>query len=152
MSGAKRRPSHAQAVSGALASAPHLTNEPLSIREDCRYRGTAQRQSAALARDYLLANGYRVVTCNYRYPRGEIDLIAWDGDVLCFVEVRARASCEHGTPLETITPRKIRRVVRAARDYAQQIPPPWPQMRFDAIGVELCDPPRIELIRGAFEA
>ncbi len=123
-----------------------MSDDPSPVR---MRRGARGEQ---LACEYLTSLGYRVIARNHRCPRGELDIIAWDGDVLCFVEVRARTSVDFGTPLETIGPVKIRRVVRAAQDYIRDLPSPWPEMRFDAVGVELVEPPRIELVRGAFEA
>jgi putative endonuclease len=101
---------------------------------------------------YLESQGYRIVERNYRCQGGEIDLIGYDGAVLCFVEVRARSGVEHGHPLETIDGRKIRRVVRAARNYLGTLTGRWPEMRFDALGIVLAEPPHYELIRAAFEA
>lgn len=72
--------------------------------------------------------------------------------MLCFIEVRSLTDPAHGDPLETITPAKIARVVRAARHYVQQLAGVWPIMRFDAVGIVLTDPPQIRLIREAFEA
>ena len=110
------------------------------------------RQGEQLATEYLQSQGYQIITRNYRIPGGEVDIIARDGRVLCFVEVRARADREHGDPLETITPQKIARISRAAWDYVEALPRPWPaQMRFDALGIVFGDPPEIELVRGAFE-
>ncbi|MEE8408290.1 MAG: YraN family protein [Myxococcota bacterium] len=115
-------------------------------------RGAAAEELAA---DYLRNEGYRIVARNHRCAGGELDLVAWDGDILCFIEVRSRASDAFGDPLETITPQKIRRVVRAARDYLEGVRGPLPEMRFDAVGIVINDPdepPRITLVRGAFDA
>jgi putative endonuclease len=120
-----------------------------SGRSSTRQRGQA---SEGLAARYLEAQGYRIVATNFRAAGGEVDLIAFDGDVLCFVEVRSRASTELGDPLETIDRRKVRRITMAAREYIGTVPRPWPEMRFDAVGIVLVDPPRIELVRDAFEA
>jgi putative endonuclease len=109
-------------------------------------------RAEALAWDYLAAQGYRLVARNHRAKGGEVDLIAYDGAVLCFIEVRARSSDELGTPLETIDRPKQLRIIRAARDYLAVLKPPWPEMRFDAVGILLVDPPELELVRGAFEA
>lgn len=110
----------------------------------------ARAEEIAVA--HLEGEGYRVVRRNFRAPGGEIDIIAWDGDVLCFVEVRSREHTRHGDPLETIDTRKIRRVVRAAHAYLDDVRPPWPEMRFDAVGIVLTEPPAIDLVRDAFEA
>lgn len=110
------------------------------------------RRAENLAWEHLSAHGYRLVTRNYRGDQGEIDIIAWDEDTLCFVEVRARSDLDRGDPLETIDRRKIARIARAARHWLATLEAPWPEMRFDAVGVYLTDdPPEIRLIQGAFE-
>jgi putative endonuclease len=109
------------------------------------------RRAEQLAETHLQRAGYRIVARNHRCAGGEVDIIAFDGDVLCFIEVRARATDALGHPLETIDKRKIRRVAIAARDYINGLRGPWPEMRFDAIGILLHDPPEITLVRGAFE-
>jgi putative endonuclease len=119
-------------------------------------RGPSTTSRGALAEGlavrYLTDAGYRLVARNVRCRGGELDIVAWDGEVLCFVEVRSLARTDHGDPLETITPLKIRRIVRAARDYISTLPHPWPVMRFDAVGIVMAEPPRIQLVREAFAA
>ncbi len=105
-----------------------------------------------MAATHLTERGYRIVTRNFRAPGGEIDLIAYDGEVLCFVEVRSLSNPKHGDPLETITRQKIARVIRASRAYLEELSGPWPAMRFDAVGIVMTDPPRIRLVQEAFEA
>lgn len=100
---------------------------------------------------HLASTGYRLVTRNYRARGGEIDIIAFDGDVLCFVEVRGRAESEHGDPLETISPAKVSRIIRAARAYIETLPQPWPVMRFDVVGITGNPPRDIRLVRDAFD-
>lgn len=56
-----------------------------------------------MAEAYLQQKGLRIVERNYRTARGEIDLVAWDGDVLVFVEVRTRSGLRYGSALESIT-------------------------------------------------
>src|SRR5436309_2101206 len=51
---------------------------------------TFGRHSEILGIDYLRTKGYRIVTSGYRTKAGEVDVIAWDGDILVFVEVKAR--------------------------------------------------------------
>lgn len=113
---------------------------------------TATGQMAeSLAAQYLQQRGYRIAQRNYRTTQGEVDLIAFDGEVLCFVEVRSRRDLDHGHPLETIDRKKRQCIVAAARQYITTLPHPWPPMRFDAVGVVLSDPPDVMLVRGAFE-
>ena len=104
-----------------------------------------------VACEHLASDGYRLVTRNYRAPGGEIDIIAWDGDVLCFVEVRGRAESHFGDPLETISPTKVARIIRAARWYLVDLPKPWPIMRFDVIGITGNPPADVRLVRDAFD-
>ncbi|MBC7794373.1 MAG: YraN family protein [Clostridia bacterium] len=98
---------------------------------------------------HLETLGYRVVTRNFRTVGGEIDIIAFDDDVLCFVEVRGRAADAFGDPMETIDNRKIGRVIHAARAYVATLVGTWPLMRFDVIGILDGEP--IRLIRNAFD-
>lgn len=58
----------------------------------------------ALAAEYLRQRGCRLVAHSYHCRFGEIDLIAWDGDVLCFVEVKTRSNTDMGLPREYVTP------------------------------------------------
>lgn len=109
------------------------------------------RQGEDLAAAYLRKLGYRVITTNHRCERGEIDIIAWDGEVLCFVEVRSRRSDRFGHPLETVSAKKRLSLIAAARDYLSTWRGDWPQMRFDVVGIVMTEPPQIELVRAAFE-
>lgn len=82
--------------------------------------GNAGEQGAA---DFLVSRGYRLIDANVRpeggMARGEIDLIAWDGDTLVFVEVKTRRARfgAQGTPGEAITPSKRRQLVSLAQMY-----------------------------------
>jgi len=90
-----------------------------------------------LAGDFLGQNGYRILETNYRCPEGEIDIIAEDRDSLVFVEVRTKKSLEFGSPEESITPAKMRKL-RAVAAYYQQhhdnLPSLW---RIDVVAVVL---------------
>jgi len=89
---------------------------------------------------------------NVRVPGGELDVIAQEGEVLCFIEVRSRTCADFGHPLETIDAPKQRRIARAAAAYLSAHPHGGP-CRFDAVGV-LWGPegaaPSVTLVRGAF--
>ncbi len=82
--------------------------------------GNAGEQGAAA---FLAARGYRLIDANVRpeggMARGEIDIVAWDGNVLVFVEVKTRrtAAGAQGTPGEAITPAKRRQLVSLAQTY-----------------------------------
>ena len=73
-----------------------------------------------LARHHLEAKGYRVVATNYRCRWGEVDLIARDGPEWVFVEVRTRRNAAYGSPEESVTPAKARRLTLTAQDFLRQ--------------------------------
>ena len=104
-----------------------------------------------VAARYLQADGYQIINQNFSAAGGEIDLIALDGDVLCFVEVRAFRDDQYGDPLETIDRPKQRRIIRAAQCYLESWSGKWPEARFDAVGVVFEPKVQIELIKGAFD-
>lgn len=86
---------------------------------------------------HLEGSGMTIVERNFRTPGGEIDIVARKGDVLVFVEVRSREAPDFGTPEESVTPAKRRRVVGAARQYLSKVPPSsWREARFDVIAIE----------------
>src|ERR1041385_7035360 len=80
---------------------------------------------------YLEQLGYRLVAANFTLPVGrnrrgavisaEIDLVAYDGDTLCFIEVKSRASDWFAPPQVNVDLRKRRQVTRAARAYRQML-------------------------------
>ena len=95
---------------------------------------------------------YKIVDTNFRCPKGEIDIVARDGDCLVFVEVRTRTGSGFGTPEESVTFAKREKLVSLALIYLQthaHLPPQW---RIDVVAVELGregKPSRIELIQNA---
>ena len=102
----------------------------------------------------LTAAGYRILERNFssRAARGEIDLVAEENGVLCFVEVKGRRSVAFGSPAEAITAEKERRVVRAARAWLARSRRPESECRFDVVCVMEGEgaEPTIEIIRDAF--
>jgi len=83
----------------------------------------------------LLDAGYRIVERNFRCKAGELDIVARDGDVLVFVEVRSRSDDDHGTAVEMIQRTKQRRVIRVARCYLEAAAPDFDECRFDIVGI-----------------
>lgn len=73
-----------------------------------------------IARRHLEGKGYRIVDANYQCRWGEVDLIALDGPVWVFAEVRARRSAAYGSPEESVTPAKARRLTLTAQDFLRQ--------------------------------
>jgi putative endonuclease len=84
---------------------------------------------------YLRRQGLTLVEQNFRCKGGEIDLVMRDGAALVFVEVRQRADRLHGGAAASITPAKIRRLVRAAQLYLLRFPS-MPPCRFDVVAID----------------
>ena len=82
---------------------------------------------------FLKLKGYRILAQNYRVPHGEIDIIAQQGGTLVFVEVKTRRSKAQGTPLEAVSPHKVKRLSAAAACYLVQIKDGTPPVRFDVV-------------------
>ena len=102
---------------------------------------------------HLRKLGYVIVARNFRSPRcrGEIDLIGWDEDVLCFIEVKTRTSHDVKTPEAAVDRHKRREVAQVAREYLRRLPPTC-QWRFDIVSVyyaHLSSRPQIEVFRNA---
>jgi putative endonuclease len=109
------------------------------------------RGERAAAR-YVRRQGFRILLRGYRTARGEIDLIARDGDVLVFVEVKTR---RQGEPAEAVTAEKQRRLTLAALRFLKEHGLLEQRCRFDVVAIVWpdgrCDP-AIEHCRNAFEA
>jgi len=108
---------------------------------------------------YLDQLGYRLVAANFTLPVGrnlrgaiisaEIDLIAYDGDTLCFIEVKTRASDWFAPPEVNVDKRKRRQITRAARVYRQMLGIQNEPHRFDVVTVIINNDstPQIDLLR-----
>ncbi len=110
------------------------------------------KRGEAIARDFLKKRGFRILESNYRCPEGEVDIIVQDKDCLAFTEVRTKTSQHFGSPEESITPTKKRRLIATARHYLQNHADQPPSWRIDFIAIELDKkgkPLRIELIENA---
>jgi putative endonuclease len=103
---------------------------------------------------YLRRRGYTIIARNYRSPnhRGELDLVGWDGDVLCMIEVKTRTQRDF-KPAEADVDRDKQRELRlVARDFLRHMPASC-QWRFDVLAVyyERGDGhPSFELFQNAF--
>ena len=109
-----------------------------------------ERGERAAAR-HLKRQGMRILLRGYRTERGEIDLIARDGDTLVFVEVKAR---RQGVPAEAVTPEKQRRQTNVAFQFTRKYNVLEVRSRFDVVAIVWPDdrnPPHIEHFRNAFE-
>lgn len=90
----------------------------------------------AVAASHLRRKGYQILVQNYRCRYGEIDLIAFDGQTLVFVEVRAKATASFGKPEESIGFSKQRKIRAVARHYLVTKWQRGSRCRFDVIAVE----------------
>jgi len=124
------------------------------------------RRGELLALAHLEREGYRLVAANFSLPIGrdmrgvvvnaEIDVVAYDGPVLCFVEVKTRASDEFAPPQINVDLRKRRQIARAARAYRRMLSLTSAPHRYDVVTVVLAPDredesagrPRIELLKG----
>jgi putative endonuclease len=97
------------------------------------------RLGEALAVRFLSRKGWLIMDRNWRCRWGEIDVVAVDGPDLVVCEVKTRASSRNGTPLESITPVKVRRLHRLAELWLCERGGQRERVRIDAIGV-LIDP------------
>jgi putative endonuclease len=115
----------------------------------------------AWAVEHLEHVGYRIVAANFSLPIGrnlrdvvisaEIDVVAYDGPTLCFIEVKSRASDEFALPQTNVDLRKRRQIARAARAYRNMFGLSDEPFRYDVVAV-VAKPddeyPRIELLKG----
>jgi putative endonuclease len=105
-----------------------------------------------VAERFLRDLHYRIVARNFRCRAGEIDLVALDGPVLVFVEVRSRRGTAAGTPLESVDGRKQAQVARVARHFLAARGLGERDARFDVVGIRFDqDPPVVEHVQSAFE-
>lgn len=145
----ERTPASVKAVSDERTIAPHFE---------------LGRRGEALAIEHLERAGYRIVGANFSVPIGrntrdvlvnaEIDVVAYDGPTLCFVEVKTRASDEFAVPQVNVDLRKRRQIARAARSYRRMLGLMSAGYRYDVVTVVLPSGekqigagPRIELLK-----
>lgn len=114
----------------------------------------------ALAAQFLIKKGYRLAAANFKVPvgrntrgalvTGEIDLVAYDGDVLCFVEVKTRSSDRFASPLAAVDARKQRQITRAARMYRKIFRLATVKFRYDVVSIVLEKDarPKFEIFKG----
>ncbi|HEX8492242.1 MAG TPA: YraN family protein [Pyrinomonadaceae bacterium] len=123
------------------------------------------RRGERLAADFLESNGYALVAANFQLPVGrnlrgalihaEIDLVAYEGPTLCFIEVKTRASDWFAAPEANVDLRKQRQISRAARVYRRLFDLLEAPFRYDVVSVVassadeegVAPPPRLQLLR-----
>ena len=91
-------------------------------------------EGEASAVNFLFANGYEVLARNYRFRRGEIDIIARKGRALVFIEVKTRKNINYGYPETFLSEQQQDRIHLAAEEYVLQ--KEWQgEVRFDIIAI-----------------
>lgn len=102
-------------------------------------RKTRGSQAEQLAAQYLTEQGYTILERNWRCSSGELDIIACTEHVVVIVEVRSRraGSFSHGSPIESVTARKIKQVRDTAKVYLYRASRSSAKIRFDVIGIIL---------------
>ena len=134
-------------IPSILATVPKLIN---SLGE----------RGEAMAAEYLTNKGYRLVVSNFKVPvgrnskgvqvTGEIDIIALDGETLCFVEVKTRRSDEFTPVITNVDTRKQRQITRTAKVYRRIFGIREMEYRFDVVTVLMPNhtDPEIDLTKG----
>ncbi|MBK7257733.1 MAG: YraN family protein [Ignavibacteriae bacterium] len=104
-----------------------------------------------LARAFLVREGFRILEMNYRFHHGEIDIIAEEGDVLVFCEVKTRTNDRYGAPELAVTALKQRQIRKIALGYITVRGLHDRVCRFDVVAIRLyAGEPEIRLLRDAF--
>lgn len=122
-----------------------------SDRDDPKLLGQDGEDWAAR---YLQRLGFRIIMRNFRCRTGEVDLIASEGETLCFVEVKTRRGHSHGSGWEAVSYFKQKRIIRAAAFYLSRLGLDDIAVRFDVVSIDFHQgaEPRICLLKNAFES
>lgn len=131
-----------QRIAGWMAGAPRRPGGLRGAGWD--WERTAERA--------LVEAGYRILDRNFRAAAGELDFVAEENGVVCFVEVKARAGLGFGSPEEAVTAEKQRRIFRAAQMWLRRRRREGAHCRFDVVSIlEGADGRRIDVLRDAFQ-
>ncbi|MEM9256031.1 MAG: YraN family protein [Pseudomonadota bacterium] len=138
---------------GFALSSAHLARD---LSKGMRLATLTGKQYETLAARWLSENGLKIIARNFSCRRGEIDLIALDGNYLVFVEVRGRTNARFAGAAASIDRRKRLKVIRAAQSFLKQRSEHSHRpCRFDVVGFEPSQSParsRIQWLRAAFTA
>ena len=116
------------------------------IRKPGSTRAERGKFGENLAADYCRYKlGYRLLVRNWSHKRGEIDLICQDGDVLVFIEVRARAKGALVSGFYSVGRRKKEILRRTCKSYLRQLKKPPKHFRFDILDISICNTKQSEV-------
>jgi putative endonuclease len=108
--------------------------KPVSEWADPRQRRGYAGERAAMR--HLLRHGYRIEAHRFRLGHHDLDLVARQGNVVVFVEVKTRGSLRFGRPVEAVGRRKRSAMARMAEVWRIRFGQPEDRYRFDVISVE----------------
>ncbi len=100
-----------------------------------RAKDALGRRGEDHAAAYLQASGLRILDRNWRCPDGEIDIVAFDRDLLVIAEVKTRTSAAYGHPFEAVGAAKLARLHRLGAAWCRSRGMPLPRYRIDVIAV-----------------
>ena len=148
-----------QSTSDLFASDPLFEYNRVNCGDGQMSRSDSRRSlghfGEVVAEGHLRRSGYEIVERNWRCRQGEIDLVAREAGDWVFVEVRTRRGRQCGTPEESITPAKQRRLLRLGRAFLQERDLEDVSWRIDIVAVEVDRagrPARVEVLQGAVMA
>lgn len=133
-----------------------MLNSPYRLRNgrDERDHLAIGRLGERIARAYLRGEGRKILYRNFRAPRGgEVDIVARDGKVLSFVEVKTRTREDFGRPLDAVGSRKQKLIRRGANEWLRLLGTRDIAWRFDVVEVVLREgeKPRVNVVRDVFD-
>ncbi len=117
-----------------------LRHDPGRIGEDIAHRFLRRNKCTVVARNYRTRSG-----------SGEIDIVAWHGETLVFVEVKTRGTAEFGDPGMAVDEEKRLRLRRAAYDYTRRAGVLPERTRFDVVSIVLAKPVQVQWVKDAFK-
>ncbi|MDY3118041.1 MAG: YraN family protein [Peptoniphilus sp.] len=105
----------------------------------------------AIAAKFLEKQGHEILERNFRFRRGEIDIISFKKGLVIFTEVKTRTNVAYGDPKDAVDIYKRRQIYLTAEHYLSNRPCFYRAARFDVIEVFLTDAPMIHHIKNAFD-
>ncbi len=112
-----------------------MSKEQLSLFAKLTRKKQLGNDAEDIACKHLKKAGLKLIEKNFSVKPGEVDLIMRDDETLVFVEVRYRKNADFGGAAASVTPKKQKRIIKAALSY-QQMHAPQSSMRFDVVAIE----------------
>ncbi len=108
--------------------------------------GKQGRLGEEAAARFLQAQGWKIIIRNWRHGRDELDLVAWDGGVMSFIEVKTRQASAPVPGYHAVTHHKKQALARAVRAYIRGLATPPAHFRFDIVEVKVSDDSAPEVV------